>query len=265
MLSSRDAVLQTAELLEEILLQVDMRTLLTTAQLVSRQWHDLITSSPALKQALYFEPIVRPKGPTTQNPLLVEIFPLWFPKETKDEQPGIPKPPKMKRREDFRSLPMAQASRRDAFMHPTATWRYMLVQQPPALRLGQWSICHGMRGDSHNFQRHEFPDGLRMGSLYDLAQDWVRQDVSSFDVCWDPRALTAYESTHHGREMEQKDEVESVAGQVGVVLLCHMMVLCTMEWPDLLFEENFTFAPTEEQRADWDYMRGGEQEALFES
>ncbi|KAI0455926.1 hypothetical protein F5B21DRAFT_470190 [Xylaria acuta] len=264
MASSRDAVLQTAELLQEILLQLDLRTLLTTAQLVSRQWHELITSSPALKQALYFEPIVRPSGPATHNPLLAEVFPPWFPKQTKDEQPDVTKPPKMINREDFGSLPMAQASRRHAFMHPDATWRRMLVQQPPVLRLGRWTASHAMMGDFHHFPLQEFPDGLRMGSLYDLAQDWVRQAVSGFNVFWDPSVATTYGSTRYGRGMEpgKKDELESFASQASVVLFCYMVVQCTEDWPDVQFEEAFTFTPSKEQRAYWHFLRASERKLL---
>ncbi|KAI1756426.1 hypothetical protein F4782DRAFT_486133 [Xylaria castorea] len=250
MFSSRDAVLQTAELLQEILLQLDMRTLLTTAQLVSRQWHELIMSSPALKQALYLEPIVRPSGPATPNSLLAEVFPLWFPKETRDEQRDVTKPPKMINREDFGSLPMAEASRRLAFMNPRASWRHMLVQQPPILKLGRWTTSHAMMGDFHRFPAHECPDGLRMGSLYDLSQDWVRKAVSGFNVFWDPSAVTAYRSTRYGREMEpgKKDELESLASQAGVVLFCYMVVQCEDISPDVLFDETFTFAPSKKYR-----------------
>ncbi|KAH8161535.1 hypothetical protein CIB48_g6698 [Xylaria polymorpha] len=255
MFSSGDAVLQTAELLEGVLLQLDMRTLLTTAQLVSRQWHELITTSPALKQALYFEPIARLSGPATQNPLLAEVFPPWFPKPTKNEQRDITSSLKMTNREDFSGLPMAQASRRHAFMHPSATWRKMLVQQPPVLRLGRWTASHAMMGDFHHFQLQEFPDGLRMGSLYDFGQDWARQAVSGFNVFWNPTGVTAYGSTRYGRWMEpgKKDELESFASKADIVLFCYMVVQCTEEWPYLQFEQTFTFAPSKKQRDTWHF------------
>ncbi|KAI8945490.1 hypothetical protein F4801DRAFT_124818 [Xylaria longipes] len=258
MFSSRDAVLHTAELLQEILLQLDMRTLLTSAQLVSRQWHELITSSPALKQALYFEPVPWASGSATQNPLLAEVFPPWFPEETKDEQVDGTKPPKMINREDFRSLPMAKASRRHAFMHPSATWRHMLVQQPPILSLGRWTTSHAMMGDFHAFPLQEFPGGLRMGSFYDLAQDWVCQVVSGFKVFRDPSAVTSYGYTRYSRRMEpeKEAELESFARQASVVLFCYMVVQCTDDWPNVYFEEDFTFAPTKEQRDRWHFYKG---------
>lgn len=44
------------ELLELILLHVDLRTILTSAQRVSRAWHALVTTSTALQRALFFAP-----------------------------------------------------------------------------------------------------------------------------------------------------------------------------------------------------------------
>ncbi|KAI0474448.1 hypothetical protein F4859DRAFT_483241 [Xylaria cf. heliscus] len=264
MIASRDAVLQTAELLQEILLQLDMRTLLTAAQLVSRQWHELIKSSPALRQALYLEPTTRPSGPgpgpgpgpATQNPLLTDIFPLWFPKETNGEQQDVPRPRMMIERGDFDGLPMAQDTRRHAFLHPSATWRRMLVQQPPALRLGHWTTCYNMMGGFDDFPLQEFPDGLRMGSLYDLSQKWLRQDVSGFRVFWDMSAATAYKNTRydHRMEPEQEDEFRSFTNRVDVILFCHVTALCTPDVPDVYFEQNFTFAPSKEQQAEWDFL-----------
>ncbi|KAI1311079.1 hypothetical protein F5Y03DRAFT_343396 [Xylaria venustula] len=261
--SSREAVLQTAELLQEILLNLDMRTLLTAAQRVSRQWRELVTSSPALQQALYFEPMAESSGIATQNPLLAEIFPLWFPKETQEEQLDVDEVdeieewPKVPEREDFDSLEMAQESRRHAFMHPTATWRRMLVRQPPVRSLGCWTVFHGRGGDHHEFALHEFPDGLRMDHLYDLAQDWVRQLVSSFNVFWDPNATISYAKSRFRYRLEphEEEELESFASQGNIVLLRYMVVQCCKRGPDVHFEEKFTFAPSKEQQDSWQLSR----------
>ncbi|KAI0974712.1 hypothetical protein F4678DRAFT_420562 [Xylaria arbuscula] len=260
MLSSRETVLHTAELLEEILLCLDMRTLLTAAQRVSRQWRELVTSSPALQQALYFEPMAESFGTKTQNPLLAEVFPPWFPKETKQEQLDIDEIdewPKVPDRDDFSSLVMAQESRRHAFMHPSATWRRMLVRQPPARTLGCWTVSHGRGGDRHQFPIHEFPDGLRMDHLYDLAQDWVCQQVSAFNVFWDPNATVAYAKTRFGYRLrpEDEEELKSFAGQGDIVLLRYMVVQCCKGGPDAHFEETFTFAPSAKQQDSWQRFR----------
>ncbi|KAI0107253.1 hypothetical protein GGR51DRAFT_559594 [Nemania sp. FL0031] len=129
-MSNRDAVLWTAELLEQILLHLDMRTLLTAAQLVRRQWRDLITTSPTLQQALYFKPVAQASGPRTPNPLLAEVFPPWFRLDLDQRSPLVC-------RDNFRELRIGRTWLRRAFMHPAATWRRMLVQQPPVLQLGR--------------------------------------------------------------------------------------------------------------------------------
>lgn len=59
-------VLAIPELLEIILLHVDMTTLLVSALRVNRKWHNLISSSSALQQALFFAPAVQePSSPET--------------------------------------------------------------------------------------------------------------------------------------------------------------------------------------------------------
>ncbi|KAI1745117.1 hypothetical protein F4680DRAFT_443600 [Xylaria scruposa] len=262
MFSSCYAVLQTAELLQEILLQLDMRTLLTAAQLVNRQWHALITSSPPLKRALYFDPIAQSSSPATINPLLVEAFPPWY---QIAEQ--------LVRKEDFHGLPMAQESRRPAFMNLSASWRHMLVQQPPSLRLGYWTLSHTRTNSFQDFQIQEFPDGLRMGTFYDLPQKWVYQDDSAFNVFWDPRNVNVdWNSSHsHRFQPEKKAEIESFSSQAGnIILLCCVPThtthttrcTCTRKSPDSRFEETFTFAPSKEKQDNWKETREYRQEAL---
>jgi hypothetical protein len=82
--SDPSPIFTTPELVEQILLNLDMRTLLVSAQRVSKTWHDLIASSRPLQRALYFEPIAAATfkeltTTRTRNPLLEEIFPPFFP------------------------------------------------------------------------------------------------------------------------------------------------------------------------------------------
>lgn len=58
-------VMAIPELLENILLQVDMGTLLTSALRVNKDWNALITSSPVLQEALFFSPISEASEPET--------------------------------------------------------------------------------------------------------------------------------------------------------------------------------------------------------
>ncbi|KAI1122181.1 hypothetical protein F5Y10DRAFT_254641 [Nemania abortiva] len=228
MLSSRDAVLQvlqTAELLQEILLHLDMRSLLTAAQRVSRQWRELITTSPPLQRALYFKPVVRAASrPTTLNPLLVKIFRLWFKPSRRHLRYAICH----LHRDHFKRLPIAQASRRQAFMHPTATWRQMLVQQPPVLRLGYWGISDRSQIPKNYIVTMQFEDGLRMDTFYDVAQQWLCLEGSSFNVVWDPRVLPTEEKIRrsfsaHLEETDMQsfaDDLQSLKSEAEIVLLC---------------------------------------------
>lgn len=96
----RDAALSTFELLEAILLHVDMRTLVVSAQRVCTRWHAVISNSTPLQRHLFFAPIPRDpiaagqggdndngtntahpypsKAPFIQNPLLKRAFPCLF-------------------------------------------------------------------------------------------------------------------------------------------------------------------------------------------
>lgn len=95
----RKEVLGVTELLEAILLQLDMKTLLVSCSRVSKTWQLTIGHSLSLQRALFFRPIApHPRGevedgedrtapmPLTINPLLVKHFgPHFFPQEFKDQ------------------------------------------------------------------------------------------------------------------------------------------------------------------------------------
>lgn len=52
-----DVAVGIAELLEAVLLELDMRTLLVSAQRVSKHWHAVIKHSPRIQQALFYTPV----------------------------------------------------------------------------------------------------------------------------------------------------------------------------------------------------------------
>ena len=168
-----DAFLSTPELVQEMLLQLDLRTLLTSAQLVCRQWLAIIATSPTLQQALHLKPS-RPsrEGDPAPNPLLVEAFPFWY-DDAGDGKIGD---------RLFKTLPLAK--RRRVFMRKDVSWRRMLVAQPPVTRLGLATKYHGMDDKHAVFEVREFPDGLRMGELYDLGHAWLRWKRANFQVLW---------------------------------------------------------------------------------
>jgi hypothetical protein len=75
---------------------------------------------------------------------------------------------------------------RHAFLRKGATWRHMLVQQPPALELGILDVHIGF--DTTEFTKHwaYFDDdgGLRMGPLYDLVQEWLGTPRHFCQLVW---------------------------------------------------------------------------------
>ncbi|KAJ7439120.1 hypothetical protein FB451DRAFT_157472 [Mycena latifolia] len=77
MSTAKDIVIATLELLELILARLPLRDLLVTAPPVSKMWQAL-TLTPTSQCTLFFHPDPS-VSPPTQNPLLVEIFPPFFP------------------------------------------------------------------------------------------------------------------------------------------------------------------------------------------
>lgn len=65
------------EILEAILLNIDIRDLLVSAQRICKHWRELVATSPRLQQRLFIAPDFT--GPRKINPLLQEAFPFCFP------------------------------------------------------------------------------------------------------------------------------------------------------------------------------------------
>lgn len=185
-------VLSTPELLESILLHLDPRTLLTTAQLISTAFLAVITSSPRLQRALFFCPVPPTTTTFTPNPLLLWAFPCLMP--VLPPQPnglaGTPPHPSTlfipagsygrgPRDDRNEILPMTDVrfdgGRRNlAFTRKGASWRRMLVCQPPAMRVARvelrpevvWKMVDFSGGGG---------GGLRMGVLFDevFTMNWA--------------------------------------------------------------------------------------------
>jgi hypothetical protein len=117
-----DAVLGTLEMVEAILLQTDLKTLLLV-QRVCKSWHNIVTRSPWIQKRLFFQPDFEAKTRRI-NPLLGQYFRPWFP------EPGN-KSHVIFGGSALRSLPLIQPDRRDAFRYANASWRRMLPRQPP--------------------------------------------------------------------------------------------------------------------------------------
>ncbi|KAF3386752.1 hypothetical protein F1880_000755 [Penicillium rolfsii] len=163
------SVLSTPEILEMILVQTDIRTLLTSAQRVCRDWLNLITTSPSIQKALYFAPTnVSEEEPNekTLNPLLMEKFHFIFPSKDRPDSYSF----------DFSDLQWTKdSSSLTPMVRADASWRKMLVQQPPISELGFFGVFHAKRGDSARCskiaaqeRKQDKCKGLRMGRLFDI-------------------------------------------------------------------------------------------------
>ncbi|KAE8134961.1 hypothetical protein BDV38DRAFT_285346 [Aspergillus pseudotamarii] len=119
------------EILEQILLQTAPQTLLTSAQRTSQAWHNLITTSPKLQETLFFRPEQPPtlnnKTHRTLNPLLApKIWPHLFRKRLNSQTTTTTTTTNY-----GYSLPAVDPLEEELYLRPGASWRRMLVQQPP--------------------------------------------------------------------------------------------------------------------------------------
>ncbi|KAL2012437.1 hypothetical protein VTN00DRAFT_5155 [Thermoascus crustaceus] len=175
-MAPQNRVLSTPELLELILLHLDMRTLLTSAQLVCHAWTDLITSSPSIQQALFFRCVPVDSSSRTSikkvyNPLLAELFPPFFPQDptttataiSTHQGHGNEDPVQNETNNNTSLTPDGQDAReftlasldlakhpekRTAYLRREASWRRMLIQQPPALTVSYVSVSSSRMGES---------------------------------------------------------------------------------------------------------------------
>lgn len=113
------------ELLEMILLQLDMRTLLVSAQRVCRAWHTLIKDSSSLQTLLFFKPAAEPfptelraRSIVKNNPLLSYIWHKFWRKRVSTSSVNL-------------NLPQLDPQRENVFLREEASWRQMLLRQPP--------------------------------------------------------------------------------------------------------------------------------------
>jgi hypothetical protein len=180
------AVFNVQELLKHILSFLDMRTLLVTAQRINRKCRATVKGSLSLQRTLYLRP--QPPGLDPQNndrrrnPLLVEAFPAWV-------EPLAEKNSRIIERADYSSLPMcASQAKKKAFLRPEASWRIMLVTQPPIHKLGCLMLyVEGGSPPDWMFKALEYTQGLRMGTLYDLCQRWASHPENMFlEIAWGP-------------------------------------------------------------------------------
>lgn len=149
------------EILEMILVQTDMQTLLISAQRVCHRWHDVIQDSADLQAALFFKP-VRYKLPRgilgIRNPLLDKFLWPWFCSKQAQSW-GAPNIREIK-------IPPADPQDNDRFLRKEANWTRMLFQQPPRSCIGLVEKDGGViHGSAYTEVKVRNGDYLRIGDL----------------------------------------------------------------------------------------------------
>ncbi|GLA42698.1 hypothetical protein AnigIFM63309_011246 [Aspergillus niger] len=207
------------EVLERILIHLDIRTLLLS-QRVCTAWATIIQESPSLQQALFFAPTQCPEEDIIYNPLLIERFPPFFPNTIHNDlaKPRDCYPPHflpmqyvgddcawshpvkddLTRAQVFYSeLPLQKYPlRRKAYLHPEASWRRMLTQQPPAPNipvLRVWSYAR-----YKTFDRYRIPGTLK--DVMDLER-YVKQNPKDSEPSSSPEDNNTNDAENSGVTM----------------------------------------------------------------
>ncbi|KAJ6585710.1 hypothetical protein B0H19DRAFT_1110560 [Mycena capillaripes] len=178
MSSAKDTVISTTELLEHILERPPMRALLVTAPLVSKTWQ-AITLTSAFQRALFLQPDpASSQSAPVKNPLLEEVFAPFF---RRDSDLNPQNRFTWSDAKAIKAMPWSKAP--DAFRRREASWRRMLVQQPPAQTMLVTEKCEGQLGDEE--RRAVLRDlELRMGLLYNITLPFIDRVASSFRIHW---------------------------------------------------------------------------------
>lgn len=169
------------ELLEIVLLQLDITTLLLS-QRVSRSWAHCISHSGPIQRALFLVPTPvdaynnkNNNHDVVANPLLFQHFPIWFPKRHKRYEEKCTGPSK---------LDSFLASRKQTHLRPEASWRRMLVVQPAVYSLAWVHRHHRDIATELCHWTFHLSGGLRMDTLYDLVVSKQQSESFYFRVCW---------------------------------------------------------------------------------
>ncbi|KAJ5827175.1 hypothetical protein N7447_003938 [Penicillium robsamsonii] len=227
--SAMDKVLDTAEILEMILARVDMRTLLTSVQRVCHNWVNLISKSPSIQKALFFTPIKDSEWgvkETILNPLLAETFPSIFPAKNRLDYYKF----------DFSDLIMTKnGSTMAHFVRENASWRKMLVQQPPISDIGLLYVSQGMMGDcagsssiSLDKKKQESGyDGIRMERLFELLLTLHFSEFTKVRVYWSTEVPVIFQGSFQKNICNEFDRIIS---KFGLVVYTGSVVQCS--WND---------------------------------
>ncbi|CAG7964072.1 unnamed protein product [Penicillium nalgiovense] len=233
--------MDTPEILEMILAGTDMRTLLTSAQRVCRNWASLIRNSRSIQKTLFFIPIKDSEwgiGQKIPNPLLTETFASFFPTKNRPDSYQF----------DFSDLVMTRdASTLAQFIRADASWRKMLVQQPPISKIGLFHISHEIGGDSaesasilaDKIMQGSGYDGFRMERLVELLLFSCRVEFSPFidaRVYWSTEEPISFERSFQGIN----DAFYRALDKFGLVVHTCEVIQCTGDMIRPLSAEELT-------------------------
>ncbi|KAJ5151684.1 hypothetical protein N7492_009979 [Penicillium capsulatum] len=171
------------ELWESILLHLNPRTLLTSATRVCHAWTALIRESTAIQQSLFFAPDTQlPAQNKTHSSLLIDAFPSVFYQSSASRDHDYTNDSQCSalRSWDFVKHP----EKISAYMRPEASWRRMLIQQPPIFKIGMWTEQYAYISGATFYEIPEDPrkteTGIRMETIVEAI--FFDSPLASFDV-----------------------------------------------------------------------------------
>ncbi|PMD32557.1 hypothetical protein L207DRAFT_518480 [Hyaloscypha variabilis F] len=215
--SASERAFSIPEVLEAILLNCQPRYLLVDAQRVNRTWHSTVRCSPALQRSLFFE--ICPRNDNREpefNPLVSAAFPPFF-KHNPDVEDDAKWTQESLSRMDWNSSLL----KRDAYSRKEASWRQMLVLQPPIMEVDIFKSWSSMTGMGKIRGRIMIPDGLKMGLLYDLVEEEVHAGTTfqstDFDLRWNLPTPGDRTSRHASPSTIVPNDAKDDKGSVAII------------------------------------------------
>ena len=225
-----DTALTTYELLEAILLHVDERTLLVSAQRVSTVWRRTITTSPPLQRRLFFLPPLRndttssnPAPLLAPNPLLQLAFPCLFPPRQTTPNPDS-------RPKNLVTTLLPASRFRPAYYNPP------LPARPPKALFNSYGL------GKHAYYPPLLDVRRRRGVHLACARagaSWRRMLLSSPPVCVVARAGTARDLRNGWRE----GLVVDLEGEGGLRMGEFYDAVFDLNWRDVVAEDGYFYRP----------------------
>ncbi|KAH7120875.1 hypothetical protein B0J11DRAFT_581644 [Dendryphion nanum] len=182
-MASTPAPFQINEILELILVHVPPKDLLVSGQCVCKRWETIITTSPRIRRSLFFAPDAdhtpaAPDGIYTVNPFIVQAFKPFFKFDVWVDLTIFP---------PVERVDIALKTTVDdwpvAMRHTGASWRKMLVAQPPVHEVLVTDRRVAPYYDDWWADSSTNANGVKMGELLLLDEDLVesRNTVSTGD------------------------------------------------------------------------------------